>query len=448
MAKALPFLLGPPTHGYLGVSSKAGYFLGAACATLGAMVLFAAECGAAQKSSSSSNNAKDKSHNMVSGSASNASSTAGGGGSSHHSILKKEGSSLIVAGDSASNQRGGGGSNVMVLQDFATASRGAVSAGPIMGAGHSVRCTCGDDEHSVVSRNRKLSWSGDAVDQQHPVPSEPDAIAVQDEVLRHLQQQTTNFNGTVVTIPESYLIPDQPHDHDDDDDEDDDNDLVLNGVIKPELLTCISEENLFENLDLELLFANANSNVECYASDDHRHAGFRLLPNRLPRILSEDEEEEEEEEEEENHNQIHVRSPRHRLLRGHKGHSFSEPDLSRLLLQTPSPPPPPHLLVKGLKSPGDKVAELSPSGVPSEAPLNRQRTWHAFKSPVIPLIFRRSFRKKEEVGEREGEKKKNSGANKDERGSFGQDDKKKKKSKKTKIPISSSSAASDRASFV
>ena len=346
--KALPFLVGIPVNGYINQafeSAKAGFYFSFVCVVLGALCLFMIGC------------LKNKSR--------------------EHSKTCKETSIMTGGSDSAAMAIG---LNELVSDGFRPRiSNGAVSAGPILtrgpGARTNLACTCGDihnEDSLILPGIRKLS--GDAG--SAALLSNPAAAAM----ILAGQEFITKVDEVI-----------EEDDDDDDDDADDIKTTVFGAAgIKPDLLTCISEENLFENLDVEFFGDSINND---YLTEDNC-----IFKNTA---MVEDPVEENE------------GLSKRKLLYGQYGQgavcvsnklqSFSEPDLLRLFSVSYSPEPnseqdTDHDDIKNA-SPNRRgsslIEKISPfvnlnksgelngkSSNKNSNPslLNRQRTWHHFKT--------------------------------------------------------------------
>lgn len=326
-AKAIPLLIGIPAVGYIQQgtgSTKAGFYFSFSAVLAGSMSLFLMECY------------KSKRHHHEA-------NCDGGGQVSHQSSVPPEHHVL----------------NEMMSEPVPRPSGGSIG-GVVFGGGMvampstSVKCTCGKEEVS----QRRLSLSGAAGSQG--VEAKEVSIADDGAVIASVVPAVDDPDNDI-----QLASPDAPPE-DEIDEEEEEEDVLPNGV-KPEMLTCISEENLFENLDVDYFGDLVEGDGEdCICS----HVSAAAAAEAVVPGTTEDPDDD-----------FLMRSSpaslerkRDLLMGGMIGSSFSEPDLCKLFglppsdmvmspsSSSPSPPPPPP----------------QSAAVSVAVTLNRQKTWHHF----------------------------------------------------------------------
>lgn len=347
-AKAIPLLIGIPIVGYINQAldmPKGGYLFSFSCVFIGATCLFLVGC----VSSKSNKN--------------------------HHPYCKDGLGAVSLRGDSSLAAH-----DQLIMHE-------AVSDGILVGRGASAMtnlygqpplalggCTCEhawpappasipELEHAI----RRLSFGhGSGIYEKYVSDLDSKALVGVGEPRK------SSFNS-IVPLLEGTAFPEEEEEDEADVDEDDYDEeevevvagqhALLAELVKPELLTCISEENLFENLDVEYF-------GECVSPS---HAGVDMEDYLLGLSLGAPQE-----------------SPV-KVLTGLHG-SISEPDLREASYPgpshvSPSPPMDPSVHECG---PVVNSSETPNSMSPNSAILSRQKTWHFFNKPRLAGIERKN----------------------------------------------------------
>ena len=389
-AKALPFLIGLPMTGYINHwsdSPKSGFYFSFVCVLVAAASLFVMDCFHNHKN----NNRHDcKGEGVMTG------------GNNNNNLLAAEQMVLnemmsdpgkISVGPPPSSV--GGAQAALQMQNFLRCTCDHAHAPP-PGAGSVIQDDAGP---SVGSRRLSLNNGVEViVDPEGGVQLLVDSAAlsagnsncvVEDENLDDIEDKIMSFHE---------IREEEEEDEDvevDGDDVDEDEDEEEGGIIipKPELLPCISEENIFDNMDVDffgdcIVLRHKNSSglpppqLQQLQQQQQLQPlpGIRKLRLASPEVIdSEDEEDLESSPGQSLKFRLLAYNGKGQLPSG--GLSVSEPDLARLFISPDCGDSP--LLGEAQQHPLAVAAAAAPTLLTvnpiQNGNLNRQKTWHHFK---------------------------------------------------------------------